>query len=221
MFTGIVQVVGKIKSAQHQGQGTLLIIEAPETFCHEIQINDSVSVNGVCQTAVAVEKNSFSVQAIFATLEKTNLGKLKAGAQVNLELAMRPMDRFGGHFVSGHVQATCKLLKIENRSDARQLFFSFPEHLGKYLLDEGSVTLNGVSLTIFKKETHHFSVALIPHTLAKTNIAHLNVGEDVNLEVDLLAKYVEALLKPHASKSGTKSEASFDWNSFLGGASER
>ncbi len=194
MFTGLVKDKGLITNIKKNKDGLLITIKT--TLINEIQIDDSVSVDGVCQTVIKTNCSSdcFEVQAISTTLEKTIFKEFKSGKSVNLELALRLSDRLGGHLVSGHVNDTGVIRKIKKNDKSILMEISYPENLQKYLISEGSITVNGVSLTIASLSQSTFTLALIPHTLHETNLGDLTIGARVNLEVDILAKYIENFL---------------------------
>jgi riboflavin synthase len=194
MFTGLIQEVGTIDSISTNTEGKEFVIRAPNLI-KEIAIDDSVATSGVCLTATKISGDSFRVQAIHVTLEKTGLGHLKKGDKVNLELSLRPQDRLGGHFVQGHVNALGKILKIATIGNNWELEVSFPQDLRKYMISEGSITLDGISLTIARLTDSSLTVAIIPHTLEKTSLSSKKVGDVLNLEVDMIAKYIENFLR--------------------------
>ena len=189
MFTGIVRERGRVVSMQQEPEGLRFEIDAPAT-ASELGIGDSVSVGGTCLTATAVSNGRFSVTAVAETLDRTTLGRLVPQAEVNLETATRAGDPLGGHFVQGHVDAVGRIASIE---DARVWVEAAPEIL-RYCVEKGSITVDGVSLTIAGLRENAFEVALIPHTLEVTTLGALEPGDEVNLEVDVLAKYVEKLI---------------------------
>ena len=189
MFTGIVRERGRVASIEPQGDGVRLEIAAPETAA-TLGVGDSVSVSGACLTATDVSDGSFSVTAVPETLSRTTLGRLVAGGEVNLEPALHAGDALGGHFVQGHVDAVGRVASIE---DARIWIEAAPEVL-RYCVEKGSITVDGVSLTIAGLRDDAFEVALIPHTLEVTTLGALQPADEVNLEVDVLAKYVEKLI---------------------------
>ena len=195
MFTGLIKEVGRVKEIRSNPEGKELIIKSCDLLL-EMGIDDSVSVNGACQTVTKGKKDSFMVQSIHVTLEKTTLGNLKPGDPVNLELALKANDRLGGHFVQGHVNDTGVISNIKSIGENYLYTVRYPKNLGKYIISEGSIAIDGISLTVARlnRETSELTVSLIPHTMENTNLASLKVGSKVNLEVDLLAKYIENLL---------------------------
>ena len=194
MFTGLIQEVGTIQSITTNTEGKEFVIRAPELI-KEIQIDDSVATNGVCLTATKIDGDSFSVQAIHVTLEKTSIGHLKVNDKVNLELSLRPQDRLGGHFVQGHVNALGTIKKIEKKGNNWDIEVTFAPELRKYMISEGSITLDGISLTIARLSETTLTVSIIPHTLEKTSLSAKKVGDVLNLEVDMIAKYIENFLR--------------------------
>lgn len=193
MFTGIVVEAGTVKRAK-QRRGLLeLEIEAP-SISKELKKGDSVAVNGVCLTATDTGRKRFSAQAMEETLARTTLGSLQKGLTVNLELPARLADRLGGHLVQGHVDGTAHVTRVEDDDGALRVWFSAPDDILRYMVRKGSVTLDGVSLTVVDVGRTSFQVALIPHTLAVTTLGRLTPGVKVNVEVDVVAKYVERLL---------------------------
>lgn len=194
MFTGLIQEVGTIQTITSNTEGKEFVIRAPGLI-KEIQIDDSVATNGVCLTATKIDGDTFRVQAIHMTLEKTSVGSLKTGDKVNLELSLRPQDRLGGHFVQGHVNALGKIQKIAKVGNNWEIEVSFPADLRKYMISEGSICLDGISLTIARLTDSTLTVAIIPHTLEKTSLSAKKVGDVLNLEVDMIAKYIENFLR--------------------------
>jgi riboflavin synthase len=189
MFTGIVRERGRVTSLQQEPEGLRLEIDAPET-ASQLGVGDSVSISGACLTATAVSNGAFSVTAVPETLDRTTLGRLAAGGEVNLETATRAGDPLGGHFVQGHVDSVGRVASFE---DGRLWVEAAPEIL-RYCVEKGSIAVDGVSLTIAGLRDDAFEVALIPHTLEVTTLGALEQGDEVNLEVDVLAKYVEKLI---------------------------
>jgi riboflavin synthase len=194
MFTGLVKEVSRVIDIKNIASGKQLYIES-KSLINDIEIDDSVSVNGACQTVVKKNENGFFVESVATTLKKSTLGDLRSGDIVNLELAMRLGDRLGGHLVQGHVNGMARVLSIQTIGDNYLLNFSVPRELLKYVVLEGSITLDGVSLTIseLNKESGWAQVSVIPHTWNNTKFKMLKIGDKVNLEVDILAKYVESL----------------------------
>jgi riboflavin synthase len=196
MFTGIVEELGHVRSVVPNEGGARLVIEA-DTVLEDAQLGASIAVNGCCLTVVAWDRWAWSADAVIETLERTNLGDLEAGDAVNLERPVRLSDRLGGHLVQGHVDATGSIRAREPQSDGSTLVtFDAPADVLRYVVHKGSITVDGVSLTVARREPTSFAVALIPHTLEVTTLGTHKVGDRVNLEVDLIAKYVEALLAP-------------------------
>ncbi len=203
MFTGLVKEIGTITSITPNAEGKEFLIKAPQ-LTKEIQIDDSVATNGCCLTATQIKDGHFKVQAVHMTLKKTSLGNLKANDKVNLELSLRPNDRLGGHFVQGHVNAVGKIVQIKTIGANWEIEVSFPAEFRKYMILEGSIALDGISLTIAKLTDHTLTVAIIPHTLEKTTLGSKKVGDELNIEVDMMAKYVENFLR--FDKSSRKEE---------------
>lgn len=203
MFTGLIQDKGRIIAIHPNREGREFVIA---TGMHaDIQVDDSVATNGVCLTATEVKDGAFRCQAIPMTLEKTNLGKLAVGDEVNLELSLRPHDRLGGHMVQGHVSGVGQIIDIKDLGKTWEFRVQFPTELRKYMILEGSIAVDGISLTIARLAELELTLAIIPHTLEKTTLGGKKIGDSVNLEVDMVAKYIENFL--------TRSEASraADW----------
>ena len=196
MFTGIVEAMGTVTKIVTGPDSAQLTIES-KGFFSDIKTGDSIAVNGCCLTAVTNTADQFMVDVMKQTLALTNIGQLQVGSVVNLEKAMKVSDRLGGHIVQGHVDCVATLAAINQGADWHELVFAVPANNLKYLQAQGSVTINGVSLTIAKldDEQRQLSVWLIPETLKRTNLSQLQIGAQVNLEVDLLAKYVERIMK--------------------------
>lgn len=195
MFTGIVRELGCIASVGPSDAGLRLEVDAPTTAVASA-VGDSVALNGCCLTAVTVETGRLGFEAVAETLSRTTVGSLVAGSRVNLEPALRAGEPLGGHFVQGHVDAVATVRRIEDGGQGLRLVVEAPATLLRFVVEKGSVTLDGVSLTVAGVDEATFSVALIPHTLAVTTLGGLTVGSRLNLEVDVLAKYVERLLLP-------------------------
>ncbi|MGI9538903.1 MAG: riboflavin synthase [Miltoncostaeaceae bacterium] len=196
MFTGLVQELGSLASVRPVDGGARLAFRAPGTAA-ELSVGDSVAVSGACLTAVEVSDEGFVVDAVAETLRRTTLGALTGGDVVNIEPAMRLGDRLGGHIVQGHVDAVARVLDAREEGESVVLLLGPPEALGRYVVVKGSVALDGVSLTVSAVVEGGFEVTLIPHTMEVTTLGPERMGQDLNLEVDALAKYVEALVAPH------------------------
>jgi riboflavin synthase len=194
MFTGLVVTQGRVARARVRNEVLELEVVAP-AVARALKKGDSVAVNGVCLTATDTSRKRFSMQAMAETLARSNLGGLTKGDSVNLELPARLSDRLGGHLVQGHVDGTARVVRIENSDDACRVWLEADDGILGYLVPKGSVSLDGVSLTVVEVGRTTFQVALIPHTLAVTTLGSMQVGNRVNVEVDILAKYVERLLE--------------------------
>jgi riboflavin synthase len=194
MFTGIVREVGRVASLTGGADGVRLEIEAPET-ARTTAIGDSVALNGVCLTAVAVADGRIAFDAVPETLARSSLERLAAGARINIEPALRVGDSMGGHNVQGHVDGVGHVRSVEPEGEGRRLTIDTPLDLLRYVVEKGSIAVEGTSLTIAAVDDAGFAVALIPHTLTATTLGELEPGDAVNLEADVLAKYVERLLE--------------------------
>ena len=194
MFTGLVEGVGRLDARESRGGDARLRIAAGTLPFDGVRLGESIAVNGVCLTVVAFDGDGFEADASNETLALTTLGALPVGAALNLERAMRPDDRLGGHLVSGHVDGVGRVLRIEPDARAQRWMFAAPRPLLRYVAQKGSVCVDGVSLTVNAVDGDGFEVALVPHTVAHTAFARTAVGDAVNLEVDLVARYVERLL---------------------------
>lgn len=197
MFSGIIADVGSIRKAGDREGGLRLEIATSALDLSDVQLGDSIAVNGVCLTVVAHTADSFTVDVSRETLNCT-VGLGAEGAPVNLEKALRLADRLGGHLVSGHVDGVGDVVEFTDLGESWKLVVRAPQALAKYIAIKGSITVNGVSLTINQVEGSEFSINLIPHTLAMTNLRFLKSGSQVNLEIDLIARYVERMLQEQA-----------------------
>ena len=189
MFTGLVTDLGSVAELGRTGDGARLRIET--ALAGELRQGDSVAVNGVCVTATEVNGAWFTAEAMNETLRRTSLGELTAGSRVNLELPLRVGDRLGGHIVQGHVDGLGRVVEIGDDGFSRRIRIEAGEQLLRYVVEKGSIAVDGVSLTVAEIEPRSFTVSLIPETLQRTNLGAAGVGTTVNLEVDVLAKYVE------------------------------
>ncbi|WP_363800715.1 riboflavin synthase [Lysobacter firmicutimachus] len=201
MFTGIIEGVGSLAATQDLGGDVRLRIATGTLDFSEPRLGESIAVNGVCLTAIAFERDWFEADASTETLALTTLGALRPGAVLNLERAMRPTDRLGGHLVSGHVDGVGAVLGVHEDARAQRWRFRAPAALLRYIAKKGSVCVDGVSLTVNDVDAEGFEVALIPHTVAHTAFAATSVGDAVNLEIDLVARYVERLLGARAEET--------------------
>lgn len=193
MFTGIIEELGTL-SAFDENTGGARITVSSRMVISDIREGDSVSVNGVCLTAVGITENSFSADVSLETLDRTTLGRLKEGSMVNLERAMLPTTRFGGHIVQGHIDGRGTLAGASKDGDFWTVTFGFPPELAPYLVKKGSVAVEGISLTIARLAETSFDAALIPKTWAMTNLSTIQPGEAVNMEADVIAKYIERIM---------------------------
>jgi riboflavin synthase len=194
MFSGIVEALGTVAELIPEPPGCKIVVREPK-IAAETKVADSICVNGCCLTVIEQAGETFAFQAGPETLARTNLGDLKAGSPVNLERALAVGGRLGGHFVSGHIDGTGELLSRHDEGDWSTFWFSVPRALAVQMASKGSIAVDGVSLTIVGCEPDRFSVALIPFTLAVTTLGPLKVGDKVNLETDILAKYVQRLVE--------------------------
>jgi riboflavin synthase len=193
MFTGLIADLGEITNVAHSSDGVLLTVSSELTT--ELSEGDSIAVNGVCLTATAVEEHRFSAEVMNETLRLSSLAEAGAGSPVNLELALRASDRLGGHVVQGHVDGVGRIASIAPDGFARQVEVAAPDEVLRYVVHKGSITVDGISLTVSALGARSFTVSLIPETLERTNLGEAEVGTVVNLEVDVLAKYVERLMR--------------------------
>ncbi len=217
MFTGIIEAVGKIKSLDHKAQDIRLQVEVGELDMADVDIGDSIAVNGTCLTVVEFSEDKFSADVSLESLDKTTLGQLTLGSKVNLEKAIMPTTRLGGHLVSGHVDGVGKIISIQTAGSSKIFKVKAPDKLAKYIATKGSITIDGVSLTVNGVDGAKFDINIVPHTLVKTIIGEYETGTKVNLEVDLLARYLERLmLGDEASVAGKSiSEDFLQENGFV------
>jgi riboflavin synthase len=195
MFTGIVEELGTVETLEDQGDAVRLTLRGPHVTA-DVGLGDSIAVNGCCLTVAQRDGETFTADVMRETLDKTSLGALVPGAPVNLERAVLATSRLGGHIVQGHVDATGSVVRREPSEHWELVEVSLPAQLSRYLVDKGSITVDGVSLTVVTVADDSFTVSLIPETLARTTLGTKQPGDPVNLEVDVVAKYVERLLAP-------------------------
>jgi len=194
MFTGIIESVGAIISAEQIDGDIRLIIAAPEFADREIALGDSIACNGVCLTVIQRDEYSMAFDVSIESINRTLIGDWQAGSKVNLEMALLPTTRLGGHMVSGHVDGLARLDEITSDARSSRMLFSLADDLKKYVAQKGSITINGVSLTVNSVQDNVFSINVIPHTLKVTTLGELAVSDQVHIEVDLIARYLERLL---------------------------
>ena len=213
MFTGLIEELGIVKSFERNSAGALLIVECKKIL-DDVRLGASVAINGACHTVVDFSDNSITVQTSNETLNVSNFGSLKKGDKVNLERAMTLSSRLDGHLVSGHIDGMATFIDKKIDGFSNKLFFKLDEKLKKYVIYKGSIAINGISLTIASLENTVFSVEIIPHTMQETNLADLKLGDIVNIETDVIAKYVENF--SHVSNNTTKITKSFlEENGFI------
>ncbi|MGI8413799.1 MAG: riboflavin synthase [Solirubrobacteraceae bacterium] len=206
MFTGLVQDSGRVTGSEHSHDGVRLTVAT--SLAAELRRGDSIAVNGVCLTATAVDRGSFAAEVMNETLSRTSLGEVPIDGEVNLELPLRATDRLGGHVVQGHVDALARVLSVAPDGFARRVAIEAPPEILRYVVATGSIAVDGVSLTVAEVDARSFTVSLIPETLKRTNLGEAEPGKRVNLEVDVLAKYVEKLAlraagsRPHHQDAG-------------------
>jgi riboflavin synthase len=205
MFTGIIEELGHVREVEKRGEDARLVIEA-RTVTEDSRDGDSIAVNGVCLTALDVQPDSFAADVSRETLFRSTLGNLKEGSPVNLERAVTPATRLGGHIVQGHVDARGKFLGAEDHGESWTFRIAYPKEISRYLVFKGSVAVEGISLTIANLTDDYFEIAVIPKTWEVTNFAQLKPGDEVNLEADVIAKYVERILR--SSETENRSAAS-------------
>lgn len=202
MFTGIIEATGKVISLQRKGADARISINTGKLDLSNSTVGDSIAVNGVCLTAVTLDQFSFEADVSAESLSRTSLGQLTADSLVNLELAMRPDTRFGGHIVSGHVDGLGRIVDIRPAGESIILQLQIPDELACYVAEKGSVTIDGVSLTVNTVGSNTFEVNIVPHTQQETIINNYNKGSHVNIEVDIIARYLERLIQCGKIRTG-------------------
>lgn len=200
MFTGIIEELGRVRIVEQRGEDARIVIEA-HAITQDIRNGDSISVNGVCLTALDLKKDSFAADCSKETLQRSTLGRIRPGTPVNLERAVTPTTRLGGHLVQGHVDARGKFLEAIAHGGSWTVRIAYPPEIARYLVFKGSVSVEGISLTIADLHEEHFDIAVIPKTWELTNFSYLRPGDEVNLEVDVIAKYVERLLEERSNRA--------------------
>lgn len=193
MFTGIVEETGEVVSLARSAGGARLVLKAA-VVTQDLRLGDSVAVNGCCLTAAGIDGETLAFDLLDETLQRTNLGACEPGARVNLERALAANARLGGHFVSGHIDCTSPVIAFEKSGADYRLEIALPAEFAKYVIFKGSIAVNGISLTVAELKEASFVIWLIPHTLEVTNLSQLKAGDPINLEFDMLAKYVERIV---------------------------
>lgn len=210
MFTGNIEEVGVVKSIRMGAQSAVITIQA-ERVMEDIHVGDSIATNGVCLTVTSFDKNSYSVDVMHETLRRTNLGTLKSGSRVNLERAMAADGRFGGHIVAGHVDDSGTITSMEKDDNAIWITIRTTPAVLKYIVEKGSIAIDGISLTVARVDDKSFAVSVIPHTGANTTLLEKKPGDTVNLETDMVGKYVEKLLRYEESEEKPQSGITMDF----------
>jgi riboflavin synthase len=203
VFTGLIEEIGEIRSIQKGEKSARITIKA-EKILEDTKIGDSICTNGVCLTVTEFNKNNFSVDVMAETIRNSNLGKLKPGSKVNLERALKLSDRLGGHMVSGHIDGIGTVVDAYKEENANWVTIDTTADILKYIVHKGSITIDGISLTVAYVDDKEFKVSIIPHTKDETTLLAKKIGDEVNLECDMLAKYVEKLLKFDEAPKGKK-----------------
>ena len=203
MFTGIIRSIGSVRRIDRRAKGARLIVACPDII-EDIEISDSVAVNGVCLTATEKTTDAFAADVSQESLSRSNLSALAGGSHVNLETSLRLGDKLGGHLVFGHVDGLGIIANLGQTDEFYELTVEFPEDLSRYIAEKGSISIDGISLTVASIPANRFSVAVIPYTFEETTLQHRRVGDKVNLEVDMLARYVERMLGKQGSTGMTR-----------------
>jgi riboflavin synthase len=194
MFTGIIEAVGTIRAININSEGARLEVSTGKLDMSDIHLGDSIATNGICLTVVAFDKTSYSADVSTETLSCTSFSNYSAGQKVNLEKAMLPTTRFGGHMVSGHVDAVCEIASVVPSGNSTDYWLTMPENIAPYIAEKGSITIDGISLTVNSLTDNQFRLTIVPHTTEQTIISTYAAGTKVNVEVDLIARHVERLL---------------------------
>jgi riboflavin synthase len=210
IFTGLIIEVGRVRRFDRRADGAYLAIEAGKVL-EGTRLGDSISINGVDLTVIEIGSDFFSADASLETLKRSTLGEFRAGRRVNLERALAVGERLGGHMVQGHVDGTGELVTVIEEGNAYRMRFGFPLELGRYIAMKGSITVDGISLTVAGMDDDWFEVAIIPHTWRETILSELNSGDRVNLEVDVLAKYVERLMTRDVEAPAASSKLTIEY----------
>lgn len=212
MFTGLIEEIGQIKSVRNIGGGKRISVNA-KMVMDDVKIDDSIAIDGVCQTVVAYGDDYFEVEAVEETLKKTTLKYINIGKPVNLERAMKLGDRMGGHIVQGHVDCEGKILSIQKQATGILVWISYDAKFDKYVIPVGSISIDGISLTVAQKDHSKLMVSVIPHTWNITTLAMRGIGDSINLEFDVIGKYVENMVAPHANP--TQKPKTSMWDKYI------
>ncbi|HCK98592.1 MAG TPA: riboflavin synthase [Candidatus Marinimicrobia bacterium] len=210
MFTGLIEEIGKVERIQSNPEGKLFEISSKKVI-EDLHIGDSISVDGVCLSVVYLGSNRFSAQAVLETLERSTLKYFKAGTMVNLERALTANGRFGGHFVQGHVDGIGRLMNIQHTGKSAVISIQVPGELSRYIVPKGSLALNGISLTVAGIVGNSITVSVIPISLTGTNLSRKKVGDYLNIEVDILAKYIEKIVTNRGSNVSINEDRIKQW----------
>lgn len=211
MFTGIVEAVGQLTAITPKGEDVTITVNVGKLDMTDVKLGDSIATNGVCLTVVAFNDTSYSADLSLETLNKSGFANYKAGDKVNLEKAMLPTTRFGGHIVSGHVDGVGEIVERNIVGRAIEFWVELPEELNKYVAEKGSITVDGISLTVNDLRKNAFKLTIVPHTTQETTIDSFHVGHKVNLEVDVLARYLERLLQGRESSKQPESRLTMEF----------
>ncbi|MFA0567407.1 riboflavin synthase [Vibrio gallaecicus] len=211
MFTGIVEAVGTLSAITPRGEDITVTVKANKLDMSDVKLGDSIATNGVCLTVVEFDENSYSADLSLETLQKTGFVDYQAGDKLNLEKAMLPTTRFGGHIVSGHVDGVGEIIERNQVGRAIEFWVEMPEEISKYVAQKGSITVDGISLTVNDLRKNAFKLTIVPHTSSETTIDQFNVGRKVNLEVDVLARYMERLLQGQQQNAEPESRLTMEF----------
>ncbi|MBD1555926.1 riboflavin synthase [Vibrio sp. S9_S30] len=206
MFTGIIEAVGTLTAITPKGEDVSVTVEASKLDMSDVHLGDSIATNGVCLTVIEFNDNSYTADLSLETLNKTGFTQYQVGDKVNLEKAMLPTTRFGGHIVSGHVDGVGEIVERNQVGRSVEFWVQMPSEIGKYVAEKGSITVDGISLTVNALRKNAFKLTIVPHTSSETTINDFQVGRKVNLEVDVLARYMEHLLQGSAQAHSTNKE---------------
>ncbi len=211
MFTGIIEAVGHLKAITAKGEDITITVDASNLDMSDVQLGDSIATNGVCLTVIEFNDSSYSADLSLETMNKTGFTHYKVGDAVNLEKAMLPTTRFGGHIVSGHVDGVGEIVERNQVGRAIEFWVAMPAEISKYVAEKGSITVDGISLTVNDLRKNAFKLTIVPHTSQETTIDHFQVGRKVNLEVDVLARYMERLLDSRREESTPQSRLTMEF----------